>query len=368
MAIYEELFFNNLDGFISSGFPVLRQLFDEPRWHRLVRALHARASLPHTVLPANWAEFIGWLQDGLTARRRAIRPFLLDWLTTRWVELAHLSLAEAPVETLPLTWSWSPLAWPLAYRWPVHRLRPSHRPMEPPAEPTCLLVWRDPAERVRFLHLSPFAYRLAQRLSERARRRWHCCRLLRELAGSCGLSADVEYFGKCLRLAGGLARPGHPSWARALWSDDEDCLPAFTACPRRHPSSGFLAPLALRLYLAPVFWMAGCQKLADMPATIEWFGNPDWGLGLPFPELLAWLAALSEGRWRRAAVVRPGRALDQPAADGDHAGSDLRRHWPNGWQAIADPSAPFANAQVLEAGEKLARARKSCANTATTTG
>ena len=56
----------------------------------------------------------------------------------------------------------------------------------------------------------------------------------------------------------------------------------------------FLAPLALRLYLAPVFWMAGSQKLADMPATIEWFGNPDWGLGLPFPELLAWLAALSE--------------------------------------------------------------------------
>ncbi|MFL9694731.1 HvfC/BufC family peptide modification chaperone, partial [Aeromonas veronii] len=38
MAIYEELFFNNLDGFIRSGFPVLRQLFDEPRWHRLVRA------------------------------------------------------------------------------------------------------------------------------------------------------------------------------------------------------------------------------------------------------------------------------------------------------------------------------------------
>ncbi|MCB2527292.1 hypothetical protein KQ738_17725, partial [Listeria monocytogenes] len=33
-------------------------------------------------------------------------------------------------------------------------------------------------------------------------------------------------------------------------------------------------------------------------------------------------------------------------------------HWPNGWQAIADPSAPFANAQVLEAGEKLARARE----------
>ena len=94
----------------------------------------------------------------------------------------------------------------------------------------------------------------------------------------------------------------------------------------------FLAPLALRLYLAPVFWMAGSQKLADMPATIEWFGNPDWGLGLPFPELLAWLAALSEAGGAVLLLC--------------------------GWQAIADPSAPFANAQVLEAGEKLARARE----------
>jgi uncharacterized membrane protein YphA (DoxX/SURF4 family) len=56
----------------------------------------------------------------------------------------------------------------------------------------------------------------------------------------------------------------------------------------------FLGPLALRLYLAPIFWMAGSNKLQHMESTIEWFGNPEWGLGLPFPALLAWLAALSE--------------------------------------------------------------------------
>ena len=56
----------------------------------------------------------------------------------------------------------------------------------------------------------------------------------------------------------------------------------------------FLGPLLLRLYLVPIFWMAGTHKLADMDATIAWFGNPDWGLGLPFPTLLAWLAALTE--------------------------------------------------------------------------
>ena len=33
---------------------------------------------------------------------------------------------------------------------------------------------------------------------------------------------------------------------------------------------------------------------ADIEATAAWFGNPEWGLGLPFPTLLAWLAGLSE--------------------------------------------------------------------------
>ncbi|WCX17197.1 HvfC family RiPP maturation protein [Pseudomonas aeruginosa] len=198
MAIYEELFFNNLDGFISSGFPVLRQLFDEPRWHRLVRAFMREHRCRTPYFSQLGEEFIGWLQDGYRAEE-GDPPFLLELAHYEWVELA-LSLAEAPVETLPQAWSWSPLAWPLAYRWPVHRLGSSHRPMEPPAEPTCLLVWRDPAERVRFLHLSPFAYRLAQRLSEEGEAPVALLPLLRELAGSCGLSADVEYFENAFAL------------------------------------------------------------------------------------------------------------------------------------------------------------------------
>lgn len=33
-------------------------------------------------------------------------------------------------------------------------------------------------------------------------------------------------------------------------------------------------------------------------------------------------------------------------------------HLPNGWQAIADPNAPFANAQVLASTEKLEKAHE----------
>ena len=119
----------------------------------------------------------------------------------------------------------------------------------------------------------------------------------------------------------------------------------------------FLAPLLLRLYLVPIFWMAGTHKLADMQSTIAWFGNPDWGLGLPFPALLAWLAALAEAggallllfglavRW----VSLPLMVTMLVAI--------VSVHWQFGWQAIADPSAPFAGERVLAAADKLERAR-----------
>lgn len=81
-----------------------------------------------------------------------------------------------------------------------------------------------------------------------------------------------------------------------------DKLPGFDGVPA----------LLLRLYLAPIFIMAGFSKtqmldpnvtglasfMAD-PNIIAWFGNSDWGLGLPFPALLANLVILAEffGGW-----------------------------------------------------------------------
>ena len=59
----------------------------------------------------------------------------------------------------------------------------------------------------------------------------------------------------------------------------------------------FLAPLLIRLYLVPVFWLAGTNKLDGLgPSanTVAWFGNPEWGLGLPMPWLMALLAAWTE--------------------------------------------------------------------------
>ena len=120
----------------------------------------------------------------------------------------------------------------------------------------------------------------------------------------------------------------------------------------------FLGPLALRLYLVPIFWMAGTKKLADMDSIIDWFGNPDWGLGLPFPEFLAWAATLTEAggailllvglavRW----ISIPLMATMVVAA--------VTVHLPNGWLAIAEASGPFATERTIGAVERLDRAKE----------
>lgn len=118
-----------------------------------------------------------------------------------------------------------------------------------------------------------------------------------------------------------------------------------------------LAPLLLRFYLAPIFWMAGMSKFNSFEDTVAWFGNPNWGLGLPFPWLMAFLATATE--LVGAVLLALGlftRMISVPLAI-TMLVAIFSVHWPNGWQAIADPQAPFANEQVLSSADKLSAAR-----------
>lgn len=122
-------------------------------------------------------------------------------------------------------------------------------------------------------------------------------------------------------------------------------------------SSSNLASIALRLYLAPIFWMAGMSKLNAFDSTVDWFGNSDWGLGLPFPWLMAFMATAAELVGSVLLVLGLFTRLISIPLIITMLIAILCVHWDNGWQAIADANAPFANAQVLAAPEKLERAR-----------
>ncbi|MBT3609986.1 MAG: DoxX family protein [Gammaproteobacteria bacterium] len=120
----------------------------------------------------------------------------------------------------------------------------------------------------------------------------------------------------------------------------------------------FIAPLLLRLYLVPVFWMAGTMKLGSMESTIEWFGNPDWGLGLPLPFLMAWIATLTEvvgavclffgfaTRWISIPLI-----ITMVVAA-------VTVHLPNGWLAIAEGGGLFATERTMGAIQRLDRAKE----------
>ena len=120
----------------------------------------------------------------------------------------------------------------------------------------------------------------------------------------------------------------------------------------------FVAPLLLRLYLVPVFWMAGTMKLGSMESTIEWFGNPDWGLGLPLPFLMAWIATLTEvvgavclffgfaTRWISIPLI-----ITMVVAA-------VTVHLPNGWLAIAEGGGLFASERTMGAIQRLDRAKE----------
>ena len=129
----------------------------------------------------------------------------------------------------------------------------------------------------------------------------------------------------------------------------------------------FLAPLLLRLYLAPVFWIAGTNKVGGLESweavkegfqnTSDWFGNPDWGLGLPLPGLMALLAITTEIFGAVMLLMGIGvRWVSIPLMITMLVAA-FSVHWQNGWQAVADAMSPWPSANIEEAGQRLQAAR-----------
>ena len=118
-----------------------------------------------------------------------------------------------------------------------------------------------------------------------------------------------------------------------------------------------LGPLALRLFLVPVFWVAGTNKIDGFENVVEWFGNADWGLGLPFPTLMASMAVGAEVIG--AALLLVGfavRWISIPLMI-TMLVAMFAVHWDNGWQALHDLNSWGANENTAEALERLDRAK-----------
>lgn len=116
-------------------------------------------------------------------------------------------------------------------------------------------------------------------------------------------------------------------------------------------SIDFLAPLALRLYLVPIFWMAGTKKLSSFDDIVTWFGSG--GLDLPLPYLMAGLATWIE--IIGAILLLLGLAVRWVSIPlmVTMAVAAVTVHLPNGWLAIAEGSGFFASDRTAGAIDRL---------------
>ena len=191
MQIYRELFFNNVSSMLASNFPVIRTRYSDERWNALIRNFYSEHRCHTPLFPELPKEFLRYLQDG-RGERSDDPPFLHELAHYEWVELA-LSLEERELDEvaadpdgdlltgIPVL---SPLAWPLSYRFPVHRIRPDFQPDEPPGQDTHLLVYRNRSYDVKFMQLNEVSRLLLQLMKEDQGRTG--LQLLEEVAAAIG--------------------------------------------------------------------------------------------------------------------------------------------------------------------------------------
>ncbi|MCG9721586.1 putative DNA-binding domain-containing protein [Shewanella sp. Isolate7] len=163
MGIYRELFFNNVKGFVASGFPVLCSLYEEEIWQALVQRFFATHDCQTPIFIEIAQEFLLFLQNEYQMNEQD-PAFMLELAHYEWLELV---VATAPddrqsqrldaqsIEARPLALS---LAARVAqYHFEVQRISPDYRPEVPIEQPNFFCLYRDSSDEVCFLQLNPLA-------------------------------------------------------------------------------------------------------------------------------------------------------------------------------------------------------------------
>lgn len=169
MAIYRELFFNNLRSLISQTFPVLKKLHQKDKWESFIRQFMARHESQTPYFLEIPKEFLDFLENEYEADAGDY-PFLIELAHYEWVELAlsvsdlenDLSDIDPDGDLLAGVPVKSRLAWLFAYEYPVHRISTDFKPTEPAEQTTFLALCRKSNDDMDFMELNPVTAKLLE--------------------------------------------------------------------------------------------------------------------------------------------------------------------------------------------------------------
>lgn len=170
MAIYRRLLFNNIANLITDAFPVLRKLTPDDRWEAMLRDYFKHHHATNPLFPQMPTEFLKYLEQ--EREDPGDPPWQRELAHYEWLKIAtsidpreiDMRDIDADGDLLAGVPAVSPLANAVAYQWPVHRLGPDFIPDEPPLQPSYLVIYRDPDDRVGSLELNPVSARLLELL------------------------------------------------------------------------------------------------------------------------------------------------------------------------------------------------------------
>ncbi len=175
LAVYRELFFNNVESFAASAFPVLKEIVQaklgEAYWQQMIRRfmIEHRCETPYFLQISE--EFLSFLQQ--TQAFEELPAYAWQLAHWEWMEL-HADVTPTETSMLISTLSdeallnanivLSETVWVCGYDYPVQKLDAQHADAQPAA--TYLMVYRNGQDEVGFNEINALSAALFETLRQ----------------------------------------------------------------------------------------------------------------------------------------------------------------------------------------------------------
>ncbi len=169
MEIYRGLLYRNIQNFIAKAFPVLRKLYSDDNWQRMVRNFFANHQSTSPYFKDISREFLDYLQnerkpqpeDPVFINELAYYEWIEIYLTYADIEpdLTQIDRAGDLMQGVPVL---SPLTELRNYNFPVHKIKPDFQPKQANEQSVFLMVYRDMQDKVGFMELNPITAALVE--------------------------------------------------------------------------------------------------------------------------------------------------------------------------------------------------------------
>ena len=170
IKIYNELFFNNIEGFVASAFPILKSLYEDTSWIAIVRQFFVLHDCKSPYFLVISKEFLAFLQHTYDVTEQD-PAFMLELAHYEWVEL-DVAVYQSTDDYCDITdWVSQPLylrdtARNLSYMFPVHQISQDFMPVNASEQPHYFVVYRDTDEEVAFISSNPMTALLLNQLEQ----------------------------------------------------------------------------------------------------------------------------------------------------------------------------------------------------------